>query len=116
MPYFSNARLGGFVMYIAEGPEPGSDSGWNREISYAVTRPLGSQLDSALQMALGSHTREFTLNLSSARFSSLQAMQGTLASFTDWEQNTRTVLVRRVTRESGSRPFLVKTRVELLEQ
>lgn len=116
MANFSNARLGGFVMYIAEGPEPGSDSGWNREISYSNNRPLGSQRDSTLQMALGSHTREFTLNLEGARFSSLQAMQGTVVSFTDWQQDTRSVLIQRVRRESGSRSFLVRTRVELLEQ
>lgn len=114
--YFTQARLGSFVMPLLEGPEPGSDSGWDRSISYANTRNLGSQRDTSLQMALGSHTREFTLNLSSARFSTLQNMQGATVTFTDWEQDSRTVLILSVSRQNGSRPFLVKARVNLLEQ
>jgi hypothetical protein len=114
--YAIPAHLGSFVMPIVEGPEPGSDTGWNRQISYAQNRNLGSQRDTMLQMALGSHTREFVLNLSQARFLTLQAIQGATMTFTDWYGDSRTVLVQSIERQSGSRPFLVKTRVNLLEQ
>ena len=112
----ATATLGGLTIEAAEGPERGSDTGWNREISFAHTRNLGSQRDTSLQMALGSHTRSFALFLNRQRFLSFQALQGSVMTFTDWEGNARSVLVTLVQREGNSRPFIYRTSISLLEQ
>lgn len=110
------ATLGALTILGTEGPEAGSDTGWNREISFSNNRNLGSQRDSVLQMALGSHTRSFNVFLTRARFLAFQALQGASVTFTDWEGNARPVLVNLVRRETGSRPFLYRTSISLLEQ
>lgn len=116
MALVANATLAGLTILAREGPEQASDSGWNREISFVNTRNLGSQRDSMLQMALGSHTRSFKLFLSRARFLAFKALQGQLTTFMDWEGDSRSVVVNLVRRESGSRPFIYRTTIELLEQ
>src|SRR4051812_33559559 len=98
MALTQTAILGLLTILASEGPEQASDSGWNREITFAVTRALGAQTDTALQMALGSHTRSFNLFLSRARFLAFKALQGKLVTFTDWEGDSRTVLVKSVQR------------------
>lgn len=110
------ATLGSLTIAATEGPVPGSDTGWNRAISTQQTRPLGAEKDVILLMALGSHTRSFSLFLTRARFLVFQALQGRVLSFVDWEGQSRYVYVQRVSRESGSRPFLYRTVVELVEQ
>ena len=110
------ATIGGLTIQGTEGPVSGSDTGWNRDITVQQSRPLGSQIDVVLQMALGSHVRSFSLFLTRARFQAFYALQGTVVRFTDWEGDIRNVYVRRVAREGSSRPFIYRTSIELVEQ
>jgi len=112
----TTATLGSFTFEGTEGVEPGSDTGWNREPTISQTRDLGANTDTILHMAAGSHTRSFVVRLPPARFLTLKAIQGTVVTFTDWGDDARSAYVLTVRRESGSRPFLVNTLVELIEQ
>jgi len=111
------ATLGSFVFVAnSDAVQPGSDSGWNRELTIQQTRPLGSNRDVILKMALGSHTRQFVVRTSPARFLLLQALLATIIVFTDWSGNSRTVYVQTIRRDQGSRPYSVFVTVELVEQ
>lgn len=110
------ATLAALTIAATEGPVVGSDTGWNRDISIQQTRPLGTEKDVVLKMALGSHVRSFQLFLTRARFLVFYALQGTRITFVDWEGDSRTVYVKTVKRDSASRPFIYRTTIELVEQ
>jgi len=112
----STATLGVLTIMATEGPEMGSDTGWNRDPYIARTQPLGANKDVVLQTALGSHVREFRLFLTRSRFLQFKTMMGTVKTFTDWNGYTRSVYVLSVRRETGSRPFLYRTVISLIEQ
>lgn len=110
------AQLGTFVFGFEEGPEPGSDSGWNRDLKLQRSSPLGSIKDSLLLLAAGSSVRTLTCGMTLARFNTLKALQGTVVTFVDWVEDSRSCYVLTVRRESGSRPFWIRARLELIEQ
>ncbi len=114
---FLTAILGSFTLDTRyDQVVPGSDSGWNLQPGIQQSHPLGSDRDSILTMYLGSKIRNFTLATSPARFVQLALLMTRTLTFTDWTGDTRTVYVKTVARQQGSRPFLVIAAIELVSQ
>ncbi len=78
------AGFGTFTFTADEGVIAGTDSGWVPAPNVRRGVNLGSIRDSILVMARGSMTRSFTVYLTPARLTALQALQNTVADFTDW--------------------------------
>lgn len=111
-----NASLGGFTFFKGqENVVPGSDSNWNRNPSFQITRARGASRDSVLVLAMGSHSRTFSVAMSLERFKELRNYVGAYVTFTDWELDSRQVFVTKINRQGG-RPFRNVVDIELIEQ
>lgn len=83
------ASFGSFLFKRTERPLPESDTRWKREQpSRDQTRPLGSNKDSIVTLALGSATRSYECLFSRDRFDAFVLLVNTTAAFTDWDRPT----------------------------
>lgn len=76
--------FGSFQFKKTETAHWETDSGWALAPTYSQTRPIGSNKDHIIAVAIGSATRSFEVNLEQDRFNILQGMLNTVAEFTDW--------------------------------
>lgn len=124
---FPFPSFGSFLFTRDEASLWDSDSFWNRSPSYARSRPLGSNSDNSVLMAIGSAERSFECYLSPSRFTTLEALVGTVGSFTDWDRpvpTTRNALLSRieqrgrapVTCSDGVTRLRIRTGVFLISQ
>lgn len=120
--------FGTFMFQRSEWPLFGTDTGWNRELSVAQARPLGSSRDSVVTLAAGSQVRSFECLLTPTRYAELLALLNTTATFVDWERpvpNSQSAFLKTVTQsewlrsanpdDTGTRKR-IRTRVELVGQ
>lgn len=117
-----------FLFTREEQPIFGSDTGWQRDPSYARSRPLGSNIDSIVTLAIGSAIRSWECYLSPSRFTVLEALVNYSGTLTDWANPTpdsRGAFLLRVTPidqyvsvtcSDGTTQQRVRTRVEFISQ
>ena len=118
------AGFGTFTFTGDEGVISGTDSGWVPEPNVRRGKNLGAIRDSLLTMNVGSSIRSFTLYLTPARLTVLQALQNTVATFTDWFATpiSRTAFLLSAVPTDVSMPGLgvagerVQVRVTLISQ
>ena len=93
--------FGSFLFTREEQPIFGSDTGWGRELVVARAALLGAVGDSAIITGVRAAVRSFEAHLSPQRFTALEALLGTSATFTDWQSpdpDTRAALLTGVDR------------------
>lgn len=121
------ASFGSFLFARDEQPLFRTDSGWNRAPTVNRARPLGSATDSIVTLAVGSAVRSLEVYLSPSRFTALEALVNTSATFTDWERptpNTGSAFLRRVRQlewlavkcDDGVTRKRIRTLVEFISQ